>query len=213
MILKCKICGSEFIRYGKQIKTAKTCSTKCMGIYNKAKNNTKCTQCGKDFHLKESAKKRYKRTLGYFCSVKCASNHKKTSFKGSNNHQFGLKADKNASFKGLITTHKNHGNLDLYIYVGPDYPKSNSDMRVLFHRYLVQENYNHFDLSFFDEIKGKFILKNGFDVHHKDHNHNNNELSNLEVLSRSLHTKIHNEKKHIIRDSKNGRIIKIKKVK
>lgn len=88
MILNCVICNNEFKRYGKQILTAKTCSFKCLGEYNKAKPNTICTNCNKNFHLKESSKKRYKRTQGYFCSTKCVAEYRKIEYLGENNPNF-----------------------------------------------------------------------------------------------------------------------------
>jgi hypothetical protein len=152
--------------------------------------------------------------LRYSTSSKAYSRleNKKETFKGKNNHQFRLKGLKNKSYKGLLTYKKNHSSLDIYIYVGEDYPKSNKSGRVLFHRFLVQENHTLFDQSFFEEINGKFILKEGLDVHHIDDNHNNNKLDNLEILSRSNHTKLHNKNKKIIRDNKTGKIKKICKV-
>jgi hypothetical protein len=42
--------------------------------------------------------------------------------------------------------------------------------------------------------KGIVALENGFDVHHKDFNHKNNDPSNLIKLSRAEHRKLHWEK-------------------
>lgn len=179
-----------------------------MGELYKAKPNTECTNCGKDFHMKESRKLRGKRPMGFFCSINCSSEYRKEYFKGENNHQYGLIGDLNASFKGDFTKKTNHKNVDLFKYVGEKYPK-NVKGRVLYHRYLVQENYKLFKIDYFDLIDGKYILKDSIDVHHKDKNHNNNDLENLELLTRSEHTKLHNKEKIIIRDLK-GRIKKIK---
>ena len=88
MKLNCIVCNKEFKRFGKQILTAKTCSKKCLGELIKAKPNTKCTQCGKDFHLKESTKRRYKRNQGYFCSTECVANFRKEKYLGENNPNF-----------------------------------------------------------------------------------------------------------------------------
>lgn len=205
MKINCVICNSEFTRFGKQAETAKTCSRKCLGILFKAKPNTDCTNCGEKFHMKESEKTKYKRNLGFFCSIKCVSENKKTSYKGVNNHQYGLKGELNKSFKGLVLDRKNHKNFDLYIYVGHKYPGCNKNGRVLYHRYLVNENYFLFEIDFFDKIDGYHILKNKYDVHHINNNHNDNSISNLEVLTRSDHTSLHNKQKTIIRDNK-GRI-------
>lgn len=88
MKINCKVCSKEFVRYGKQASKAVCCSTKCLGEYNKAKPNTKCTQCNKDFHLKESSKKRYKRSHGYFCSAECVANFRKEKYLGEGNPNF-----------------------------------------------------------------------------------------------------------------------------
>ena len=88
MKINCKVCSKEFVRYGKQALKAVCCSTKCLGEYNKAKTNTKCTQCKKDFHLKESSKKRYKRNHGYFCSTECVANFRKEKYLGKGNPNF-----------------------------------------------------------------------------------------------------------------------------
>lgn len=88
MVLECIICKKPYKRFGKQIKTAKTCSKKCLGIYLKGKLNTKCTECGDMFHLKASSKKRYKRTQGYFCSATCVAEYRKKAYLGKTNPNF-----------------------------------------------------------------------------------------------------------------------------
>jgi len=88
MEIECKICGKLFKRYGKQIKNAHTCSIECSANFRKSKPNTTCTQCGVGFHLKESSKKRYKRSQGYFCSTKCVANFRKKEYLGENNPNF-----------------------------------------------------------------------------------------------------------------------------
>jgi len=69
MIKNCIICNKEYKRYGKQALIAKTCSFECLSKLNTAKSNTECEFCKKQFHMKESSKKRYKRNHGYFCST------------------------------------------------------------------------------------------------------------------------------------------------
>lgn len=94
MKFNCKICNKEFKRYGKQALVATTCSYECLGVYNKAKNNTICTQCGCEFHIKESQKKRYKRNHGYFCSTTCVANFRKGKFLGEENPNFRIQVDR-----------------------------------------------------------------------------------------------------------------------
>ena len=53
-------------------------------------NNTICTQCSIEYHLRESAKKRYKRTHGYFCSTKCLAEFRKIKYLGKENPNFRI---------------------------------------------------------------------------------------------------------------------------
>lgn len=212
MILKCKVCNSDFTRNGKQAKIAKCCSRKCMGIYFKAKDNVICTNCQKPFHVKQSQIDRYKRNFGIFCSIECSSKYRSIAFSGDANHQYGLKGDKNASFKGEITKKRNGKYIDLMIYVGHEHPFSDRCGRIQYHRYLVEENHILYSSEFFVNINNKYHLLPKFDIHHIDHNHDNNNIENLQVLTRSEHSKIHNMGKKIIRGL-DGRILGIEKIK
>lgn len=147
--------------------------------------------------------------MGYYCSRECLAEDKKEKFKGENNHQFGLKGSLNSSFKGEETTKCNHSNIDIYVYK-PKHPLANSNGRVLKHRLIVEENYKLFEDYFFDVQGGVPFLKKGYDVHHKDGDHSNNLIENLEILTRSQHTSHHNKQKTIVRDQK-GRILKLVK--
>ena len=60
------------------------------------------------------------------------------------------------------------------------------------HVFLVEENYFLFGEQYFDNVNGFRVLKKCYVVHHKDGNHDNNALSNLQVLTRGEHTRIHN---------------------
>lgn len=89
-IVNCLVCNKEQKISNARSATYKTCSKECLGIYIKSKNklNCICTNCKKEFHLKESAIKRYNRNIGTFCSIKCSSEYKKNYYKGKNNPNF-----------------------------------------------------------------------------------------------------------------------------
>ena len=201
MILNCVICGKQFSRCGKQALKAKTCSKKCMGEYFKAQPNTFCTQCGKHFHLKESAKTKYNRNHGYFCSIKCHAEYKKEALKGEGNHQYGLKGYKNSSFKGFILDNINGNNIDKLIYC-PNHPYKDKNSRVLLHRLIVECNYIKFNPEWFENKGGYIVLKRNAIIHHIDFNHNNNNVNNLMIVNKSQHATIHNKHNIIIRDKK-----------
>ena len=88
--VKCEICGKEEIVSASRAKNYKTCSHKCSSIRRKSITilNCKCTNCGKNFHLKESQIKRYNRNMGIFCSGKCSTEYKKEYYLGKNNPNY-----------------------------------------------------------------------------------------------------------------------------
>ncbi len=198
----CKNCGKEFEGNGKPKGFCKYSCYENWTKWNKTPN-CKCAICGKEFYLKPSRIKSCKN--GVTCSIECSAKFKSIYFSGKGNHQYGLKGKLNSSFKGDEITHKNHNVIDIYVYC-PDHPYANECSRIVKHRLIVEQNYKLFNINYFDEINGKFYLKKIYQVHHKDGNHNNNDISNLEILTRAEHTSIHNLEKEIIRNPINGRI-------
>lgn len=157
--------------------------------------------------MKEYQKTRYDRNHGYFCSRKCYSEYKKTVMLGEGNHQYGLKGRLNASFKGDEVLNKNHNIIDIFVYE-PEHPYADKRGRVAKHRLIVENNHEMFGDNYFILINGHYTLKKEYNVHHKDGNHNNNDVSNLEILTRGEHTSEHNKGMIIKRDSR-GRIISV----
>ena len=207
----CQICGKAFSVPHWRKETAKYCSTDCQRESLHGAKNVVCTNCGKPFHMKLYRMQRSLRNMGYFCSRSCVVAYRKIWFRGANNHQYGLKGHLNASFKGAEVLNKNNKNVDVVAYA-PDRYDADKRGRVTKHRLLVEENWQLYRQDAFDVINGQHVLKKGFDVHHVDGNHNNNELSNLAVLTRGEHVKAHNATKRIIRNPINGRIIGIARI-
>lgn len=202
----CEYCGKEYNPSDVKGNFRKRfCSNHCYEDWCKWNKtpNCKCATCGKEFYLKPSRIKKCKH--GVTCSIECMAKYKSIWFSGENNHQFGLKGELNASFKGKEIKHKNHDIIDIYVYC-PEHPYANRDGRVVKHRLVVEQNYNLYDEKFFDVINDFHILKKEYQIHHKDGNHDNNDVNNLEILTRSEHTSEHNKEKEIIRDPTTGRI-------
>lgn len=86
--LICNDCGIEYEVINSRKDKSKFCSRKCSDTSKKAKPNQVCDYCETDFHLKESAVKRYNRNMGIFCSMKCSSLYKKEYYLGKNNPNF-----------------------------------------------------------------------------------------------------------------------------
>lgn len=203
----CEHCGVVFTFPHWRISTARFCTTKCSAESKIAKVNMTCTYCGNEFHMKNSQKNRFPRSRGFYCSNKCHHKHLSELSKGELNHQFGLKGELNASFKGRIISRANNKLTEKLIYA-PNHPFKNKDERILLHRYLVEQNYQLYDISLFTEVNGAFYLRNELQVHHKDLNHNNNNIENLEVLTKSEHCRFHNLENPMERDCKTGQFIK-----
>ena len=170
-------------------------------------NNATCTNCGKEFHLKPYKLAHVTGKCGTFCSRQCFAEYKKIWFVGENNHQFGLSGSKNASFKGKEIKKRNNTEVDVWVYV-PEHKYANQAGRVKKHRLVVEQNYSLFDEKYFEVENGKHFLKPEIEVHHKDLNHDNNDITNLEPLTKSEHVSLHNKMNQIIRDDK-GRIVTI----
>ena len=125
---------------------------------------------------------------------------------GSGNHQFGLKGYLNSGFKKRITQVKNHKLTEPMVYVG-SWHKKNKTGRIKEYRFLVEACHTLFPDIYFEEIDGWFYLKDGYSVHHKDFNHENNSIFNLEILTRSEHSSLHNKLRNTPRNNK-GQFVK-----
>lgn len=205
----CEICGKQY-QVPHWRKESKYCCKECANKAAKAKPNLICPVCGKEFHRKPYHLKRFKGTFGFCCSKKCDSKNRVEHMSGEQNHQYGLKGHLNASFKNSDLVHKNHNVADVYCYA-PAHPFADKRGRVLKHRLVVEASSHLYNSEYFTEIDGYKCLKKGLDIHHIDGNHDNNNVSNLAVMTRAQHTSIHNKQKIIIRDSKSGRITAVVK--
>lgn len=202
----CPICGKEFSYPKWRENKAKFCSIKCQRLSLHGELNCKCDNCGKMFHKKESS---LNIKHGNFCSMACYAEKKKELMKGEKNHQFGLRGPLNASFKDYELKSQNNTIVDIWVYV-EDHPFSYKN-RVLKHRLLVEQHHTLFDEKYFITINGHKYLNPEYHVHHIDFNHNNNDINNLQIVTKSEHTSIHNKNKKIIRNEK-GRITGVKKL-
>lgn len=149
----------------------------------------KCDFCGMERSMKAH---HYFRVKHHYCDVRCMAEHRKTLYAGEGNHQFGLKGHLNSSFKGHETYKKNCKQYDYWVYI-PEHPYCNKSGRVKKHRHIVEQNYERFDRSFFECINGMIVLRKDLYVHHIDENHDNNQIENLMVVTRSQHRTIHNK--------------------
>ena len=197
----CEWCGKEFEGAPSRAKWSHICcSRKCAAELRKSRteSNTVCPICGKAFHCKPYHKKKYKVVC---CSMGCNKIYRHNLMSGEGNHQYGLKGDKNASWKSDRKISRYGYRLVRVL----DHPFRTDDDYVLEHR-LVAEKYLLTEENRV-EINGKYYLKPEYIVHHIDENKLNNDPSNLMVLTRGEHTALHNRKNVRERDPKTGRFL------
>lgn len=198
----CLICGKSFEVPHWRKDSAKYCSTECQNISLRGEPNCVCEVCGKQFHVKPYHLHKYKH---HTCSKECSNKLKALLYTGEGNHQFGLKGELNASFKGKEILNKNNNLVEVKVY-DPSHPYCDKNGRVLKHRLIVEENYKLFDLKYFEEINGRVVLRKTSHVHHINENHSDNRIENLMPVTKAEHKALHNLNIQIIRDVKTGRI-------
>jgi hypothetical protein len=195
--VRCAFCGKIEEVFESRARYYKCCSKDCLANLKKeesikiSKIKCICPICNKIFYEKPSRIKRVKTKI--CCSKICSNKLKEITYLGENNHQFGLTGDKNASFKNKEIL----SNCGYILEYCPGHPKpcdrSIKGTRVRQHRLIIERNHTKFDPKYFEEINGWIVLKDCYDVHHKNGIKTDNRLENLEILTRSEHTALHNK--------------------
>lgn len=162
-------------------------------------NNVECPVCGVKFHLKPSALKRFKT---HYCSKACQNEAKKEQMKGSGNHQWGLKREKNASWKGDIKKLSHYGYIMVRDY---SHPFADSQGWIFEHRIIAERYLLNDENSVV--IDGRRFLSNEYCVHHKNFDRRDNRVENLCIMSHAEHRKLHNRLNQNERN-KRGQFIK-----
>ena len=203
---QCEWCMKFFLGSPSRSKAKHICCSKqCMSNLTKRiaqenrKPNTRCPVCNKNFWCKPSHLERFKQVS---CSKECGQVLKKKRMMGQNNHQFNLKGKDNPSWKS-DTKISTYGYRLVRVL---DHPFKNSSGFVFEHRlvaekYLLKENNSV-------EVNGKLYLKPELEVHHIDENKLNNHSSNLLILTKAEHRKLHNNKNPNNRDKNTGKYTK-----
>lgn len=161
----CEVCCSLFKVIKTRENTAKYCSKACSVLSKVGENNTECSNCGKAFHMKPSQKARYKRSLGYFCSVVCSGTFKSTAYldtRNPNNKSRNVDCDGYRIFS----------------------PQSSM---------LLGRKKQKLHIAIACAMLGVDGIPKGFHVHHRDCDILNNMPENLCVLSTSDHVWLHKQ--------------------
>lgn len=146
--------------------------------------NCECPICGKLFHRKPSCIKKNKTN---YCSRECHREAKKDYMSGEKNHQYGLKGDKNASWKSDIMVNS-HG---YRLVRKPNHPFCDKRGFVMEHR-LVAEEIFALDDEISVSVNGKRYLSPEMVVHHKNFIRHDNRPENLQIMTHKEHQRLHN---------------------
>lgn len=188
-MLVCDHCGIEFeCRHKKRLEAKNHfCSRKCMGEYRKAHNPNyvACEVCGKLIRRKPNELKRIKH---HTCSYKCMGELRKSIYLGDKNPNYG-----NTGIKNPISLERRISNYGYVLLKMPDHPFARDGGWVMEHRYIAEQYLLTEENS--AEINGKKYLRRDLEVHHIDGNKINNAPSNLMVLTKSEHMKLHVRKR------------------
>lgn len=191
-LVTCDNCGVEFECVHKdRINNRKHifCSKKCEGEYikNHNPNYMKCEVCGKLIYVKPRDQKRFKHIT---CSYECMGKLRKTTYLGTNNPNYG-----NTGFKNPLSVAKRISNYGYVLLKMPDHPMAMDGGWIKEHRFVAEQFLMTNEQSI--SINGVRCLSKKYDVHHIDGNRTNNDVANLQILTRSEHSKLHQKKKHL----------------
>lgn len=196
-IKKCDNCGKDVEICHKERLNRKNffCSKKCEGEYRRKQRgddwyNCTCPICGKQFHLKPSELKKAKHQP--VCSYKCLAEYRKTIYLGENNPNYDHHTLQKYKVGDTKVSHYGY----ILEYVGREFYKfgKTNEAGFEFQHKLIAEKYlaDETNADYITEVG--WVLRKEFVVHHKDGNKQNNNVSNLQIMTRSEHTKLHNPK-------------------
>lgn len=190
-IKRCNLCGKDVeIRHKDRLNRKNIfCSKKCESEYKKLNNPNyiSCANCGKLVYKKPREQNKSKTGM-LCCSYKCLGEIRKIIYKGKKNPNYG-----NSGVHSPLHKSEKRLNSQGYILMALDYehPFAIDKFWIREHRYLAEKYLMTDEQSI--TIDGKKYLNPIYDVHHKDFNKTNNDLSNLQILTRSEHKKLHHE--------------------
>ena len=184
MLVNCECCGKELERANWQIKDNKSGKFYCSMQCRQPKPIHRCDECGKEF----SKSRLTKRTKHTFCSRKCFGKYSGRARIESgtwNKHLKGKRLSPNTEFKkGVLLPHaKPVGSLSVRQH-HDDSPRNWIK--------LAQPSL-WIPLAHYVWISANGEIPRGCIVHHKDRNTLNDDLGNLELLTRAQHINEHRD--------------------
>lgn len=186
VITQCDNCDTEFLCHTWRLKSRTNifCSKKCEGEYRKKQSvkNCICDECGREFHRKKS---NFGKSEHTWCSKRCEKLGRSKMMTGKGNHQYGLLGRDNASWK----SDEKISGYGYKLVRDLTHPFKNCDGFVFEHRLVAEKLLLSKEVSI--EINGHSYLHPDYIVHHKDFNRLNNTVTNLLIMERGEHMKLH----------------------
>lgn len=187
VLVSCVVCGKEFLKNPCDAKRFKTCSLECRGKYSSMKYQKKvekvCEVCGSTYLVKPSHVDS-RHTCSVECRYKRLEGHLST-LSGSGEGSVNWKGGRHVTPKGYVLIH------------APENPMANSRGYVREHRLVMSQHIGRY-------------LTDDEEVHHIDENKSNNDISNLQLMTKAEHTRLHALTREYER-AENGRIIGLKR--
>ena len=149
--------------------------------------NYKCVVCGNDMYVRPSAIKK-SAGWGFTCSKSCGKENRSRHTIGIANHQYGIKGEDNASFKG-DTKISRYGYVLKYC---PNHTRANHAGYVYEHILVMEQHLGR-------PLKTPSKKSDWEVCHHIDRDKKNNSISNLQLMTLSEHTTLH------LKEDKNGK--------
>jgi predicted nucleic acid-binding Zn ribbon protein len=184
---ECVICGEVVTGRGR------TCSNSCRGKLSnidKGKGRklatSNCIVCGSEFEVRHDLA-----GINITCGDKCSREQRRQKMLGDKNHQYGLKGDKNDSWRGGRYINS-HGYVRVHC---PEHPNSVGS-------YVLEH------IKVMSDYLGRPLDTSVEAVHHRDENKQNNDISNPQLMSYEEHSRYHRMKEESReRDLITGRFI------
>lgn len=174
---QCSVCGKEFTVANARAETAQACSRACKGKLSAAAHEAQrvkreCLQCGAALSVSAG---RAARGNGAYCDREC----KRLGQVGN-------------SFRDLVADGKETRLATGYVYEQATGHPFASRGRVFQHRLVMEAMMSAVPgHPFLVEVSGKWYLKPGIDVHHKNEAKDDNRPENLVACTKAAHKDMH----------------------